>query len=152
MVPYQTPIIARGNDFGTFHASVGGNLIKMKLVHLYGYVSCTDGTKPELWSYWGCGYFDQKGIKDWSVVSVTYANNTVILPPEKLNRGSYKMALQPGYSSRDPEFVMSVFYDQKVLVTVGEEFRVWYSEDLFDIVEDDNSGKVCADVYGYFMK
>lgn len=140
---------AKDHQFGTFKASTGGNLMKIKLVHLYGYVACA-GTAPKFWSHWGCGYYNQDGVEDWSVVSVTTAANTVLLPPKEINRGSFHWALIPGYSSRSPEFVMSI-YDSPIVVTAGQELRLWYSEDLYDDATGDNYGRVCADVYGHFM-
>ena len=44
---------AKGNRFGRFYVP-RGRLAAIKLVHLYGYVSChVHG--PSFWSYWGCG-------------------------------------------------------------------------------------------------
>ena len=45
---------------------------------------------------------------------------------------------------------MSVF-DHPIPVTGGQELLVWYSENLTNDHESDNSGMVFADVYGYFM-
>jgi len=81
---------------------------------------------------------------------VTTAGNTVLFPPNHINRGPYQLDLIPGYTSRTPELVMSV-YDTPQEISAGQELRVWYSKDLFNVAESNNNGRVCADVYGYFM-
>ena len=81
---------------------------------------------------------------------MTTAGNAVLFPPSQINRGAYHWALIPGYNSRSPELVMSI-YDTPVAVTADQELRVWFTEDLDNIVTGDNYGRVCADVYGYFM-
>ena len=139
-----------GSQFGSFKASTGGKLMKIKLVHLYGYVSCI-GTEPKYWSHWGCGYFNENSNTDWTGISITTAGNTVLFPPKEINRGTYHWALIPGYNSRTPELVMSI-YDNPVEVTTGQQLRVWYSEDLYQDSYTNNHGRVCADVFGYFMQ
>ena len=42
-------------------------------------------------------------------------------------------------------------YDTPVTVSAGQELRLWYTEDLTNTHEDDDAGRVCADVFGYFM-
>lgn len=140
---------ALGDRFGTFKVPKGGKLMKIKLVHLYGYVQCT-GNASVYWSHWGCGYYPQGTVIDFISVSVTTASNSVLFPPYAINKGSFKWALVPGYSSRTPDLVMSI-YDTPVEVTTGQELRLWYTEDLYNTWEADNGGKVCADVYGYYM-
>ena len=134
--------------FSSFNASTGGNLMKIKLVHLYGYVTCKAG-HDNLWSPWGCGYYlDQNGITDYTGVSLTTASNTILFPPSQIVRND-NWSLIPGYSSRSPELVMSI-YDTPVTVSAGQEWRLWYTEDLTNTHEDDDAGRVCA-VFGYFM-
>lgn len=40
-----------------------GNLMKIKLVHLYGHVACA-GTSPTVWSHRGCGYPNVDGVEN----------------------------------------------------------------------------------------
>ena len=82
--------------------------MKIKLVHLYGYISCA-GTAAQFWSHWGCGYFNARSTVDWTSISVTTAGNTVLFPPDHINRGPYRWALIPGYTSRTPELIMSIY-------------------------------------------
>jgi len=106
--------------------------------------------RAQYWSHWGCGYFNARRTVDWTSISVTTAGNFVLFPPEDIKKGPYHWALIPGYTSRTPELVISI-YDAPQAITAGQELRVWYSEDLFDDAEGNNNGRVCADVYGYFM-
>ena len=89
------------------------------------------------------------GNIDYTDVSLTTATNTILFPPSEIGR-SDKWTLIPGYGSRSPELVMSI-YDTHVAVTTNQELRVWYTQDLRNFNEGDNEGRVCADVYGYFM-
>ena len=139
---------AKDSQFGSFKASVGGNLMKVKLVHLYGYVTCLDG-RDNYWSHWGCGNYLINGNSNYIDVSLTTATDNILLPPSEIGR-SDKWTLIPGYSSRSPELVMSI-YDTPVAVTAGQELRLWYTQDLINGPESDNAGRVCADVFGYFM-
>ena len=39
-----------------------------------------------------------------------------------------------------------------ISVSVGDEFQIWYGQDLKDCVENDNSGQTCADVYAWYAR
>ena len=120
----STPVCfgTHNRAFGSFNASTGGNLINIKLVHRYGYVSCKAG-HDDLWSPWGCGYYlDQNGITDYTGVSLTTASNTILFPPSQIVR-SDKWSLIPRYSSRSTELVMLI-YDTPVTVPAGQELRL----------------------------
>ena len=122
--------------------------MKIKLVHLYGYVSCATSV-DYYWSHWGCGYHSTGGNQDYTRIALTTASDTILFPPSEIGRSDDR-TLIPGYSSRSPELVMSI-YDTPVSVSAGQELRLWYTEDLKNGFEGDNGGKVCADVFGYFM-
>ena len=140
---------ARHNVFGKFHLPSSGKLAAIKLVHLYGYVSCA-APKPYHWSYWGCGHVNKNDIN----VVITDTHNRIILPPNQLiTSGSHaagKWYNDLGYSSVSPELVLSVF-SHPPQVSSGQEFRVWYGEDLVNWTEHDNDGKVCIDVYALYV-
>lgn len=74
----------------------------------------------------------------------------MILPAEQFISGETKWSKIPGYTSLSPQILLSVFSDP-VEITAGEELRLWYGEDLANKDEDDNEGKVCADVYGLYV-
>ncbi len=35
-------------------------------------------------------------------------------------------------------------------VSVGQEFQIWYGQDLNDCTEGNNAGMTCADVYAWY--
>ena len=132
----------KGDQFGKFYVPSSGKLAALRLVHLYGYVSCHPRSYGR-WSYWGCA---SSKIN----IVVTNSTNHVILPAEQFISGETKWSKIPGYTSLSPEILLSVFSDP-VEITAGEELRLWYGEDLANKDEDDNEGKVCADVYGLYV-
>ena len=142
---------ARHNVFGKFHLPSSGKLAAIKLVHLYGYVSC-ESSNPSHWSYWGCGHLH--ATKNHINVVITNAHNHIILPPNQLlasgGIAAGKWYNDVGYSSLSPELVLSVF-SHTPPVSSGQEFRVWYGEDLVNWAEGDNDGKVCSDVYALYV-
>lgn len=136
--------------FGRFYAPSEGKLAAVKLVHLYGYVSC-DTRDPSHWSFWGCGH--HRGLIDHVDVTITTLDNNIILPPMQFNRYNHragKWTKIPGYNSFSPEIVLSSFRSP-YNVRAGEPLRLWYGEDLADYTEGDNGGKVCCDVYMLYV-
>ena len=139
---------ARNNQFGRFFLPSSGKLVAIKLVHLYGFVSC-DTKVISGWSFWGCG----KYLKDIVNVVVTNAANRIILPPNQFIEDSKKWSrvTVPYYNAAfAPELVFSVFSHPR-WVHKGQQFRVWYGEDLTNYGEDDNGGRVCCDVYALYV-
>lgn len=119
----------------------------IKLVYLYGYVSCYT-PDPIHWSYWGCanhGY-----VKQRVSVAITTSGNHVLLPASQLASDPGLWTTVPGYNSESPELVLS-FYSHPRPMTPGEELRLWYGEDLRGSNEGTNGGRVCCDVYGLFI-
>lgn len=57
----------------------------------------------------------------------------------------------PGHTPDSPELLFDNFTNP-LRVTVGQQFAVWFGEDLDDCGESDNgSGETCVDVYGLFV-
>ena len=100
----------------------------------------------------GCAHHG--GITNYINVVITDAHDHIILPPKKLlasgGNAAGKWYYNVGYSSLSPELVLSVFSDP-CHVSSGQEFRVWYGEDLKKYYEQDNGGKVCSDVYALYV-
>ena len=141
---------AKGNRFGRFYVPEG-RLAAIKLVHLYGYVSC-HVRGPSFWSYWGCGDNTWMGINTQVNVVITNSSDHILLPPSKfLKHRNAKWYWVPGYNSLSRELVLPFFSSPK-LVHSNQELRVWYGEDLANLSwERDNGGNVCADVYALFV-
>ena len=53
-----------------------GKLAAIKLVHLYGYVSCDTHGDVNRWSYWGCGYYYSSTRDKVNVVITTSSNRS----------------------------------------------------------------------------
>ena len=119
----------------------------MKLVHLYGYVSCLASASVTYWSPFSCS--DYPGLGAYTGVTITTAGNTVLLPPKQLSLSS-GWSFIPGYDGQSTELVLTKFSDQPVAVTSGQELRLWYSEDLMNGPEGDNGGRSCCDVFAIF--
>lgn len=139
---------ARGNQFGRFYIPPGGgNIGAIKLVHLYGYVSC-DTRYSTHWSYWGCAY--NGGVKQKISIAITTSANHILLPASQLIPDASLWSTIPGYDSQSPELVLT-FFNHPRQMTSGQELRLWYGEDLASYTEGDNGGRVCCDVYGLFI-
>lgn len=52
----------------------------------------------------------------------------------------------PGFTSESPELVFENF-TIPLVITTGQEYRLWYGEDLTSYTENDNEGETCTDVY-----
>ena len=139
---------AKGNRFGRFYVPEG-RLAAIKLVHLYGYVSChVHG--PSFWSYWGCGDNPSMGLNTLVNAVITDSDNHILLPPIQFQKiSNLKWYRVPGYNSLSPELVLPFFSSPK-WVHSNQELRVWYGENLVKN-NGDNGGKVCADVYALFV-
>lgn len=129
---------ARGNSFGSFALPFSGNIMTFKLVHLSGKISCS--TAASRYSYWAC----DKG--DLLQTFLTDDSNTVVFP-QLPDITSYRL---PGMHSESPELTFDNL-TVPLRVEPGQEFRVWYKEDLQDVSEHDNGGKTCMDVYALYI-
>ena len=135
---------ARDNRFGKFFVPFSGKLASVKLVHVYGYVTC-DNRKTSYWSYWGCG--QHSSLKNQvDAVITTSGGSVLLLSSQFITDKTNKWSLIPGYNSLSPELVLSAFSNPPS-VTSGQELRLWYGEDLANTYESDNGGTSCCDVY-----
>lgn len=133
---------AKHSQFGTFSAPSRGLLAAVKLVHLYGYVTC-DTRSNRYWSFWGCG--ERSNQRPYVGVVITTSRNHILLPPSRFNRRVGKWSKIPGYNSFSSEIVLKSSRPHSIYK--GKGFRVWFGEDLVNYTEGDNAGKVCFDVY-----
>ncbi|XP_044183340.1 uncharacterized protein LOC122964011 [Acropora millepora] len=136
---------AKGNSYGLFAAPIDGNLVAIKLVYQFGYVSCAVDYENS-WSFWGCG----EHIREMVNTIITDSHNHTLMPPtefEKTVAGTkyYKI---PGYNSTFPEIILSRFSSTPVFA--GKQLRLWYGEDLENMHEADNDGRVCCTAYAMY--
>ena len=136
---------AKNNHFGRFYVPVS-RLAAIKLVHLYGYVSC-DTRHTSNWSYWGCGDKMQAQVS----VTITTTANRILLPPKQfLTIPSLEWYKIPGYNSVSPELILSVLSTPN-WISSDQELLLWYGEDLVNFSEEDNGGTVCVNEYALFV-
>ena len=126
---------ARGNQFGHFQVEFGGAIEAVKLLHIYGLVTCGKG-----WRKWGCAVTAGR-----LGVLVTNASDSVLLPMGKTSR--YKLN---GYHSNSPEIVFSDL-PSPIQLSSGQELRLWFDADYINYYEYDNRGKSCADVFAKYL-
>ena len=132
---------ARDNTFGSFVVPSSGKLVSVKLVHVYGYVTC-DKRNRAYWSFWGCGHYP----KDVNVI-ITTSFDKILLPSNEFFTGLVlKRSSIPGYNSLSPELVLSAV-SNPLNVAGGQELRLWYGQDLANSLEGNNGGTSCCDVY-----
>ena len=102
-------------------------------------------------SYWGC---DHSSLEDRRLLTIiTYPNNTALWLADYLTHDlncakhySYQIA-EIGINS--PELVFNNL-PASLSVYVGQEFQIWYGQDLADCSEHNNAGQTCADVYAWY--
>lgn len=135
---------------------------QVKIVHKAGHVNCVNhdrscGGSTEKYgtagadnsSKFGCECTDNIGIM------VTDSNNKRVVPGKEVpvvdwfNRpvsgtesAWYRL---PGFHAHSDEIVM----DGDKIFKAGEEYRIWYGEDLMDETEHDNQGNACYDIYAH---
>lgn len=129
---------ARDNSYGIFTMQHEGYITSFKLVHLRGKVSCR--AVDNRFSNWGCN------IEERLFTFFTNATDTVIFPQiSRIKRYSI-----PGIGSNSNELTFNNL-TEPMRVSTGQEFRVWYGEDLKGVSEQNNGGKTCMDVYALYV-
>jgi len=111
----------------------------LKLEYISGFVTCNNRNVP-YGSHWGC----KKGSNIATIM--TNANDQVIFP----HNYEKKVYILPGYHENSSELV---FYGHNppVIVTAGDEYRIWYHEDFVDGPEHNNDGRTCVNVYALLV-
>ena len=77
---------------------------------------------------------------------VTNGSNVVVFPK---NSSKQKYQL-PGVWSNSTVLTFNNL-TVPLAVATGQEFRVWYHEDLKEVSEFDNGGKTCLDVFALYV-
>ena len=134
---------ARDDSYGAFNIGESGVIRTFKLVHLNGSITCNPKYPP---CYWGC---DNPGYGDRRLLTVlTFKNRSALLLADyRKNCGhSYKIE---GVGVNEIELRFNNL-PSPISVSVGDEFQIWYGQDLYNCSEDNNSGQTCADVYARY--
>ena len=141
---------AKDDSYGNFSIKEAGLINTFKLVHRSGAVRCSPNYPA---SYWGCTVKRSLGSKMLATV-LTYKNKTALLLADYTRKTSscgfkYHTYSLNGITVDSKELVFNQLPHQ-LSVSFGQEFQIWYAEDLNDCTEQDNSGETCADVYARY--
>jgi len=141
-------IIPQYDSPGTFSCPFDGFIGGIKLVHLYGKITC-DSKNRYFQSKWGCNkdIFNPLGIFITDIHKRIIFNRTGSDPPGNVRVPWYSSELFDGSSE---ELVFNRMNDP-VFANSNSKFFVWYGEDLINRDEQNNGGKTCIDVYAHFV-
>ena len=135
---------ARGDSYGAFNISESGVIHTFILVHLSGSVKCNPKFPP---SYWGC---ENPSFGDTRLLTViTFKNRSALLLADYREKGCEPLYKIEGVGVNDNELRFNNL-PTPISVSVGDEFQIWYGQDLLNCSEDNNSGQTCADVYAWY--
>ncbi|CAH3179948.1 unnamed protein product, partial [Porites evermanni] len=135
---------ARNDLHGAFNITESGVIYTFKLVHLNGSIRCNAKYPP---SYWGC-------------VNPYYGDTRLLTVLTFKNRSALFLAVYKNETCGYPYRIEGVGVNETELrfnnlpspisVSVGDEFQIWYGQDLKNCYESDNRGQTCADVYAWY--
>ena len=133
---------ARDDSYGKFSIQKAGNISAFKLAHRSGSVSCLP--EADKGTNWGCSYESYIGQ---ICTYITDASNVCLVNNlDSSVHGCYQL---PGFAHNSPEIKLNL--SSPIGVRAGQEFRIWYAEDLKNLNDDDNAfNKSCVDVYGFY--
>ena len=123
---------AKDDTPGKFFTPMAGKISTLRLVYSSGKVGCSLHDS----SNWGCD-----GDSDNLYTLITDDQNNVVFPEKDHGQVNYKL---PGFTSSSPELLFT--FSIPLEVAAGQEYRVWYSEDLLSSIEGDNHGPTCMKV------
>lgn len=135
---------SKDDAYGNFSNQESALIFTFKLVHRNGALKCGRNYPATHWVCFNC----------LSTV-ITYKNRTALLLADYFRNGnscglSYYGYHVEGTGLNSQELVFNRLSPQ-LLVSIGEEFQIWYGEDLLDCYESDNSGQTCVDVYAWYV-
>ena len=135
---------ARDDSYGAFNIRESGVIYTFKLVHLSGSITCNPDYPP---SYWGC---DHPPFGDTRLLTViTFKNRSALLLADYREKGCEPLYKIEGVGVNDNELRFNNL-PTPISVSVGDEFQIWYGQDLEDCSEHNNGGQTCADVYAWY--
>jgi len=154
MTPSSVCFRATGDSSRTFTTPTSGDVITFKLVYQSGYVQCAPGYQ----SHWGCRHPNVPPEHELGTY-ITDSQKNRLLPKEEflaepesgdcVFRIYYRLI---GLNPDSPELLFDNF-TIPLHVSAGEQFQIWFAEDLTRCKDHDNSdlGQTCAEVYGLFV-
>ena len=134
-----------GNSPGKFDSPYDGFISAIKMVHLFGAVTC-DNRQYNHYSNWGCLNHSSHGPNDLNIFLVN-KNKQILRETEDYTWSWYRSEL---FTSTSKEFVFSNV-KSPLYVNEGFQFELWYGDDMKDRNEDYSQGESCADAYAHFV-
>ena len=134
---------ARDDKYGEFNIMTNGIVVGLKLVSVSGGLECCINCNSGI-SKFGCS--NQVYVKDIATI-ITMENRLEWVTPTSdttMRKGFYSL---PGYDVSSNEII---FKGLNLKVTRGMISKIWFSQDLLNISENNNSGNHCVDVYAMF--
>ena len=135
---------ARDDSYGAFNIRESGVIRTFKLVHLSGSIRCNHVDPP---CYWGCEYHSHGDTKLLTVI--TFKNRSPLLLADYKKKDCHYSYRIEGVGVSETELRFNNL-PSPISVSVGDEFQIWYGQDLKDCSENNNSGQTCADVYAWY--
>ena len=80
---------------------------------------------------------------------ITFKNESRLSLADYKERGCDSPYKIEGVGVNEPELRFNNL-SSPISVSVGDEFQIWYVQDLINCSEDNNSGQTCADVYAWY--
>uniref|UniRef100_A0A7M5XJE7 Uncharacterized protein n=1 Tax=Clytia hemisphaerica TaxID=252671 RepID=A0A7M5XJE7_9CNID len=137
-----TPICytPKNSGFATFNLPFTGKIKYLKLVHVSGGTVCSVN---HLYSKWGCTFGNYQ-VNDIHVVTTNELNQIIF--PTVTHAGT--VVRMEGADRDADELIQRP--DSPVGVSANQKFRIWYTEDLYDLSESNNYGTHCIRVYAEY--
>ena len=132
----------KNDDFGSFEIQEAGKIYTFKLVHTYGAVTCNTYYKSTR-----RGSSHPRFGRHKLLTVITYRNKTV-LPLAEFAKVDYSYQLD-GAHVNSPTLVFNLL-PTPLVVSIGQQFLIWYGQDLANYTEYNNAGETCADVYALY--
>ena len=134
----------KNDSFGSFEIQEAGKVYSFKLVHTYGSVTCNTNLQS---TKWGCSY---TGFGRHCLLTVITYRNKTVLPLAEFVKGvdGYRYQLD-GAHVNSPTLVFNLL-PTPLVVSIGQQFLIWYGQDLANYTEFNNAGETCADVYALY--
>ena len=79
---------------------------------------------------------------------ITYRNKTVLPLAEFATGVDYRYQLDRAHVN-SPTLVFNLL-PTPLVVSIGQQFLIWYGQDLANYTEFNNAGETCADVYALY--
>ncbi|KAL9961578.1 hypothetical protein ACROYT_G030540 [Oculina patagonica] len=151
MSPSSVCFGSKDDSYGSFTIPTPGKINTFKLTYLYGNINCAAYSWSGQKSRWGCN-----GAIG---VHITYTNKSRLLPANSsYMTGGDNCDLNEYYyfpwAITEGEELCFDEFSSPLSMSVGEQFQVWFIEDLKECGSewDNTDEQTCAEVYGFYAE